>query len=249
MPFNPDKPNHLERTQADIRSKKVERRVVDMLREIVLKNDIEQENLPDIIDIDAEIIPNPEYPEDEGTIRDALEQMNRLGKTTGYEFGQNVVMNYKGQVIMGPLCCDQDTHSVRIDAPLGEHEYELPSGLIAVRHDTAPIVMHCHPGNEPFSLQDIFVHFGRDCKQMYVIRDNGEIDMLQWTKESHLMSEELLTRLLSIWDSYLTPDGYIRPDLNEEEQHAFIERIATSPLSLGFYSNRNSNNPGKLEKM
>jgi len=223
-----------------------------LLRQCVVDRSPQFKELPKLLTLDT---PVPIMPECAGG-NDSLEQsfyqasniLFDLQNAHHVEFGCAVVSNHEDKLAWGP-CCQGDEDSVSIGAPLKETEITDPSGLFVCKFDKIVATMHSHPGLHSFSLQDFYADFTIGTKQLYVIKENGVLDMAQITHDTRLVSEDAFRRLLSLWDSYLLPNGEFRPDLGSEEYSEFLHRISDSVLKIGFYSNHDSADPGVLKLM
>jgi hypothetical protein len=221
-----------------------------LLKQCVVDRPPEFKHLPKSIRVDSRLNIMPEGREAGGveiqSISEVSDELLKLQKEHTTECGRAIVANHEDELQLGPYC-QGDEHSVRIIAPLKETEIVTPSGLVVCRHDKIVASMHSHSGDHSFSLQDFYVDFSQGVKQMYVIKGNGVLDMAQITDDTRLLSEDVFRRLLSLWETYLLPNGELRSDLGPEEHLEFLHRISESVLKIGFYSNEDSGNPSELK--
>ncbi len=221
-----------------------------LLRESVVNRPPRYNDLPRLLTLDSQICLMPEGQEQTGiesqSIYEVSADLLSLQDSHAVEFGRALVANHHDELVWGPYCQGNEG-SVVINAPLRETEIVTASGLIVLRRDKIVATMHSHPDSHSFSLQDFFADFSNGSKQMFVVKENEVIDMAQVTDETRFLHEDAFRRLLSLWETYLLPNGKLRPELGPAQYTDFLRRISESVLKIGFYSNEFSNSADTLK--
>lgn len=230
----------------------------ELLRQCVVDHPPKYAELPKQIKIDAPIKLSETAKDDQEntghekrSICDMLSEFNNLGNRYGIEFGMAVVASPDGKLELGPIC-EGDEHSVSIGSPLKRTEVVSPSGLIVYRDEIMAAALHNHPRKPvSFSITDLYTYFSdsNNFKQLYVIRSNGVVDLLQVTEESRFVSEETFRRLANLWRSFLTPAGELRDDISGEAKKDFLTRVSRDILKVGYYSNEDSTDKNVLNRL
>lgn len=180
------------------------------------------------------------------SIHDILLEFQMLFQRHHTEFGCAIVADHEGNMAFGPYC-QGDQNSVQINAPLERTSFTTASGLLVYRDETIVAALHNHPDRTSFSLKDVYAHAIVGARQDYLIKTNGEVDMIQMTADSVLLNKERLENLLSLWDTYFEMNGNVRKGLSVETIDDLLRRILPQVLKLGFYSNRDSEDPSVLK--
>ncbi|OGH59346.1 MAG: hypothetical protein A2725_00755 [Candidatus Magasanikbacteria bacterium RIFCSPHIGHO2_01_FULL_33_34] len=229
--------------------------LVDLLKKYKKDGLPSFEELPKNIDIGEKIKvmsdANVDVDEfDDGfSIDELAKELKYLTYSNNREYSIAVVMDTDDNVLLGPIN-EGDSNSVGIDAPVKQKETISPSGLYVIRMDKIVSAIHSHPSEYSFSLQDLFVHFSKeDMMQLMVVKEDGVVDLVQKTRDTQIISKETFVKLLSLWDTYLSPVGLPKEGIDKNEYNEFVSRLSNDALSVGFYSNRDNPNSSRLDRI